>query len=292
MTDITARPPRVHSRLSAIGIMCFASLCFIAMHTCIKSVRGEVPVGVILWSQYAFQLVLLGLVFAPRISRMVRSPMMGLQILRALMLLSAICGFFIAVGLMQLADAIAIGFVAPLMITALSVVVLKERVSRAHWIAITVGFGGVLIIIQPGTSLFNWAAVVPLGAAVAVAVYQTLTRPISQAVDSSTILFNATLIGLVASSLALPFFWETPSLEAASYLLAAAGLGAMAHFCLIKAYQWAPASVVAPFSYIELIYASVLGFAVFGDIPDLPTLVGGVVIAASGLFIMRRQSAP
>lgn len=288
MTDITARPPRVHSRLSAIGIMCFASLCFIAMHTCIKSVRGEVPVGVILWSQYAFQLVLLGLVFAPRISRMVRSPMMGLQILRALMLLSAICGFFIAVGLMQLADAIAIGFVAPLMITALSVVVLKERVSRAHWIAITVGFGGVLIIIQPGTSLFNWAAFVPLGAAVAVAVYQTLTRPISQAVDSSTILFNATLIGLVASSLALPFFWETPSLEAVSYLLAAAGLGAMAHFCLIKAYQWAPASVVAPFSYIELIYASVLGFAVFGDIPDLPTLVGGVVIAASGLFIMRR----
>lgn len=292
MTDITARPPRVHSRLSAIGIMCFASLCFIAMHTCIKSVRGEVPVGVILWSQYAFQLVLLGLVFAPRISRMVRSPMMGLQILRALMLLSAICGFFIAVGLMQLADAIAIGFVAPLMITALSVVVLKERVSRAHWIAITVGFVGVLIIIQPGTSLFNWAAFVPLGAAVAVAVYQTLTRPISQAVDSSTILFNATLIGLVVSSLALPFFWETPSLEAASYLLAAAGLGAMAHFCLIKAYQWAPASVVAPFSYIELIYASVLGFAVFGDIPDLPTLVGGVVIAASGLFIMRRQSAP
>lgn len=290
MTDITARPPRVHSRLSAIGIMCFASLCFIAMHTCIKSVRGEVPVGVILWSQYAFQLVLLGLVFAPRISRMVRSPMMGLQILRALMLLSAICGFFIAVGLMQLADAIAIGFVAPLMITVLSVVVLKERVSRAHWIAITVGFVGVLIIIQPGTSLFNWAAFVPLGAAVAVAVYQTLTRPISQAVDSATILFNATLIGVVASSLALPFFWETPSLEAASYLLAAAGLGAMAHFCLIKAYQWAPASVVAPFSYIELIYASVLGFAVFGDIPDLPTLVGGVVIAASGLFIMRRQS--
>jgi drug/metabolite transporter (DMT)-like permease len=292
MTDITAEPRRGQSRLSAIGIMCFASLCFIAMHTCIKSVRGEVPVGVILWSQYAFQLVLLGLVFAPRISRMVRSPMMGLQILRALMLLSAICGFFIAVGLMQLADAIAIGFVAPLMITALSVVVLKERVSRAHWIAIMVGFGGVLIIIQPGTSLFNWAAFVPLGAAVAVAVYQTLTRPISQAIDSPTILFNATLIGLVASSLALPFFWEAPSLEAVLYLLAAAGLGTMAHFCLIKAYQWAPASVVAPFAYIELIYASALGFAVFGDIPDLPTLVGGVVIAASGLFIMRRQSAP
>jgi len=290
MTVTTGELPRTPSRLAAIGIMCFASLCFIVMHTCIKSVRGEVPVGVILWSQYAFQIVLFGLVFAPRIPRMVRSPMMGLQVLRALMLLSAICGFFVAVGLMQLADAIAIGFVAPLIITALSVFILKERVSRSHWIAIVVGFAGVLIIIQPGTSLFNWAAFIPLGAALAVAIYQTLTRPISQVLDSSTILFNATLIGFVASSLALPFFWETPGMEAMLYLLAAAGLGAMAHFCLIKAYQWAPASVVAPFSYIELIYASALGFAVFGDIPDLPTLIGGVIIAASGLYIMRRPS--
>lgn len=291
MSVTTGAAPRLPSRLTAIGIMCFASLCFIAMHTCIKSVRGDVPIGVILWSQYAFQLVLLAAIFAPRLSRMVRAPMLGLQTLRALTLLLAICGFFVAVGLMQLADAIAIGFVAPLMITALSVVVLKERVSRSHWIAIAVGFGGVLIIIQPGTSLFNWAAFIPLGAAVCVAVYQTLTRPISQVLDSPTILFNATLIGFVASSLALPFFWETPGLEALLYLLAAAGLGAMAHFSLIKAYQWAPASVVAPFAYIELIYASVLGFAVFGDIPDLPTLIGGLIIAASGLYIMRRPAA-
>lgn len=289
MTVANTTPPRARSRLEAIAIMCFASLCFIGMHTFIKSVRGEVPVGVILWSQYAFQLTLLSLVLARHIPRMVTAPLLGLQIIRAVTLMLAICGFFIAVGLMQLADAITIGFVAPLMITALSVIILKEKVSRGHWIAIVVGFLGVLIVVQPGTGLFNWTALVPLGAAVCVAIYQTLTRPIGQVVDSTTIFFNATLIGLVVSSLALPFFWKTPSLESVLYLLAAASLGAMAHFCLIKAYQWAPASVVAPFAYIELIYASVLGFAVFGDIPDLPTIAGGLIIAASGLYLIRRS---
>lgn len=291
MTAENTASPRVASRIEAIAIMCFASLCFIAMHTFIKSVRGEVPVGVILWSQYAFQLVLLSLVLARHIPRMVTAPLLGLQIIRAVTLMLAICGFFIAVGLMQLADAITIGFVAPLMITALSVILLKEKVSRGHWIAIVVGFLGVLIVVQPGTGLFNWTALVPLGAAVCVAIYQTLTRPIGQVVDSTTILFNATLIGLVVSSLALPFFWQTPSLESALFLMAAACLGAMAHFCLIKAYQWAPASVVAPFAYIELIYASALGFAVFGDIPDLATISGGVIIAASGLYLIRRSPA-
>ena len=291
MTAPNSVRTQMRSRIEAIAIMCFASLCFIAMHTFIKSVRGEVPVGVILWSQYAFQLVVLSLVLARHIPRMVRAPLLGLQIIRAVTLMLAICGFFVAVGLMQLADAITIGFVAPIMITALSVIVLKEKVTRGHWIAIVVGFLGVLVVVQPGTGLFNWAALVPLGAAVCVAIYQTLTRPIAQAVDSTTILFNATLIGLIVSSLALPFFWKTPSLEATAFLLAAACLGAMAHFCLIKAYQWAPASVVAPFSYIELIYASALGFAVFGDIPDLHTIAGGVIIAASGLYLMRRKSA-
>jgi drug/metabolite transporter (DMT)-like permease len=291
MTSSSPATPRPRSRIEAIATMCFASLCFIAMHTFIKSVRGEVPVGVILWSQYAIQFVLFSVLFAPRIPSMLSSGMMGLQILRALMLLATICGFFIAIGLMQLADAIAIGFVAPLIITALSVVILKEKVTPGHWVAIVVGFIGVLIIVQPGGGLFNWTALVPLGAAVTAAIYQTLTRPISQAIGPTTMLFNATLIGLVASSIVIPIFWETPGTEAMLYLLAAACLGAMAHFCLIKAFQWAPASVVAPFSYIELIYASALGFAVFGDIPDLPTLLGGVIIAASGLYLIKRQRA-
>lgn len=273
--------------LRAIAVMCLASLCFIAMHSFIKSVRGDVPVPVILFSQYAFQAVLLTLVFAPRLSRMVRRELLPLQVLRALSLTAAIGGFFVAVGLMPLADVIAIGFIAPILITILSVIFLGESVSKAHWIAVLVGFGGVLIIVQPGGELFRWEAAVPLTAALGVAVYQTLTRPISQVIEPTAILYTATLVGCAATFLAMPFTWQTPSWDHAAKLFAAACLGAMAHFLLIKAYQRAEASVVAPFAYSELVWASALGFAVFGDVPALSTLAGGVVLAASGLYLLR-----
>ncbi len=273
--------------LHAIAIMCLASLCFIAMHSCIKTVRGEVPVGVILWSQYAFQIVLLTLVFVPRLSLMVRRELFPLQVLRALTLAAAIGGFFIAVGLMPLADVIAIGFIAPILITILSVVFLGEAVGRMHWIAVLVGFAGVLIIVQPGGDLFRWEATVPMAASLCVAIYQTMTRPISRVVEPAAILYVATLVGLAGTSILVPFDWQMPGLEHAAMLCAAACLGAAAHFLLIKAYQRAEASVVAPFAYSELIWASALGFTVFGDVPAVSTLVGGAVLAGSGLYLLR-----
>lgn len=267
--------------------MCLASLCFIAMHSFIKSVRGDVPVGVILWSQYAFQAVLLTLVFAPRLSLMVRRELLHLQVMRALTLAAAIGGFFVAVGLMPLADVIAIGFFAPILITILSVLFLGESVGRSHWIAVVIGFAGVLIIVQPGGDLFRWEATVPLAASLCVAVYQTMTRPISRVVEPAAILYVATLVGLAGTSVVVPFDWQVPGPRHIGMLCAAACLGAAAHFLLIKAYQRAEASVVAPFAYSELLWASALGFAVFGDIPALTTLAGGAVLAGTGLYLLR-----
>jgi drug/metabolite transporter (DMT)-like permease len=259
------------------------------MHGFIKTVRGDVPVGVILWSQFAFQAAILSMLFARHLPRMLRPHMLGIQIARALAQIATIGLMFIAVGVMQLADAIAIGFVAPLIITALSVAFLNETVKVQHWLAILVGFAGVMIVIQPGTGVFNMVSLIPLGAAFCAAIYQTMTRPITRSVEPKTMLYTATLTGLVATSAVLPFFWQMPSLEQFGLLLAAACLGATAHFLLIKAYQMAPASVVAPFSYSELIWASAIGFAVFGDVPVATTLIGGVVLAASGLYLLRRQ---
>lgn len=288
-----AAAPGARSPLEAIAIMCFASLCFIAMHTCIKSVRGSVPVPVILWSQYAFQIALLAAVLAPRRDGTMRhalsSPRLGLQVLRAVMLMSAVGLMFVAVGLMQLADAVAVTFVAPLLITAASMVFLKEKVSLGHWAAILVGFAGVLVIVRPGSGLFAWAALVPLAASVCVAVYQTLTRPLSATVAPLAMLFNATLTGALVTTLVVPFFWQMPDVREAGFLLAAGVFGTGAHFCLIKAYQWGQASLVAPFAYTELLWASLLGFTVFGDVPDMATLAGGAVIAASGLYLLRRR---
>ncbi|MBT3399051.1 MAG: DMT family transporter [Rhodospirillaceae bacterium] len=275
------------ARLTAIAIMCLASLCFITMHGFIKTVRGDVPIGMIIWSQYTIQAVLLTALLAPRLRSLVTTRMLGLQVLRALALMAAVSGMFVAVGLMPLADAITIAFVAPLMITAAAAFFLKERVTPGQWLAILVGFGGVLIVIRPGTSIFEAASLVPLGAAVSVALYQTLTRPISQVVKPVSMLYMATLVGLVVSALALPFVWETPDLTQTAYLGAAACLGAAAHFLLIRAYHAAPASVVAPFAYTEIVWSSAIGFAVFGDIPDSATLIGAAVLIASGLYLLR-----
>jgi hypothetical protein len=136
-------------KVVAISVMCLASLCFIAMHGFIKSVRGDVPVGVILWSQFAFQSVILTALFARHLPRVLTPNMLGLQIARAVTQIATICLMFIAVGLMQLADAIAIAFVAPLLITALSVAFLKEKVKAQHWLAILIGFAGVMISVAP-----------------------------------------------------------------------------------------------------------------------------------------------
>lgn len=284
----TALTPR--TRLAAIAIMCLASLCFIAMHGFIKTVRGDVPIGMIIWSQFTIQAVLLTTLLAPRLRSLVTTRMLGLQVVRALALMAAVSGMFVAVGLMPLADAITIAFVAPLMITAAAALFLKERVTAGQWLAILVGFGGVLIVIRPGTSIFDAASLVPLGAAVCVVIYQTLTRPISQKIAPVSMLYTATLVGLLVSSLALPFVWETPDLRQITYLGVAACLGAAAHFLLIRAYHAAPASLVAPFAYTEIVWSSAIGFAAFGDIPDSATLIGAAVLIASGLYLLRRAA--
>jgi drug/metabolite transporter (DMT)-like permease len=281
--DMTQR-----ARLAAIAVMCLASLCFIAMHGFIKTVRGDVPIGMIIWSQYTIQAVLLTALLAPRLSRVIDTRMIGLQVLRALALMAAVSGMFVAVGLMPLADAITIGFVAPLMIAAAASWFLRERVTRSQWLAILVGFAGVLIVIRPGTSIFDAASLVPLGAAVCVALYQTLTRPISQVVTPTSMLYAATLVGLAVSSLALPLTWETPSLAQTGFLTIAACFGAAAHFLLIRAYHAAPASLVAPFAYSEIVWASAIGFTAFGDVPDGATLIGGAILIASGLYLLRK----
>jgi len=232
--------------------------------------------------------VLLTALLVPRLSRVIDTRMIGLQVLRALALMAAVSGMFVAVGLMPLADAITIGFIAPLMIAAAASWFLRERVTRSQWLAILVGFAGVLIVIRPGTSIFDAASLVPLGAAVCVALYQTLTRPISQVVTPTSMLYAATLVGLAVSSLALPLTWETPSLAQTGFLTIAACFGAAAHFLLIRAYHAAPASLVAPFAYSEIVWASAIGFAAFGDVPDGATLIGGAILIASGLYLLRK----
>jgi len=172
----------------------------------------------------------------------------------------------------------------------MSVLFLKEKVEPARWIAILCGFIGVLVIIRPGSSVFTWAALFPLANAVAFASYQILTRRLSGLESPYTSIFYAGLIGTLLLSATLPYVWVRPQngLQMTLFVLTGA-LGGLSHLILIKAYAYAPASRLAPFSYTQLIWVATIGYLVFGDFPDTWSLVGIGILMASGLYTATHQ---
>ncbi len=271
-------------------MMCIAVACFAAMNTFVKELRvQELPVVEIIWGRYFFHTILVLALFPKRIPTLLSGSDKGLQICRSILVLSATACMFTAVGFMPLADAVAITFIAPLLITALSVPFLGERVGLRRWIAVCVGFAGMLVIIRPGGGLFQPAALLPIGVTVFYAMYQIITRMISHRTDPINSVFYTAIVGGVLMSAIVPFFWETPTLEQWGMLLAAGLLGGLGHWAIIIAYQRAEAPLVAPFAYTELVWATMLGLTFFGDFPDLWTLVGAAIIAASGVYILQRE---
>jgi drug/metabolite transporter (DMT)-like permease len=271
-------------------MMCFAVACFAAMNTFVKELRvQELPVVEIIWGRYFFHTILVLALFPKRIPTLLSGSDKGLQICRSILVLSATACMFTAVGFMPLADAVAITFIAPLLITALSVPFLGERVGLRRWIAVCVGFAGMLVIIRPGGGLFQPAALLPIGVTVFYAMYQIITRMISHRTDPINSVFYTAIVGGILMSAIVPFFWQTPTLEQWGMMLAAGLLGGLGHWAIIIAYQRAEAPLVAPFAYTELVWATMLGLTFFGDFPDLWTLVGAAIIAASGVYILQRE---
>jgi len=190
---------------------------------------------------------------------------------------------------MPIADAVAIAFIAPLIAVGMSVLLLGERVGPRRWSAVVVGFVGMLIIIRPGAGVLQWTVVFPIGMATFYALYQVVTRMIRGSADPLNALFYTALVGAVAASLVVPFFWEMPTLRQAAMLVGIGLMGGIGHWFIIMAYERAEVSAVAPFAYTELIWAVVLGYLVFGEFPDLYTFIGAGVIAAAGLYVLYRE---
>jgi len=230
-------------------------------------------------------------VLGPRLRlALVRTARPGAQLVRGLLLAIASISFISAVKYMPLAEASAIAFLGPLLIVVMSVLFLKEKVEPARWIAVLCGFIGVLVIIRPGSSVFTWAALFPLANAVAFASYQILTRRLSGLESPYTSIFYAGLIGTLLLSATLPYVWVRPQngLHMTLFVLTGA-LGGLSHLILIKAYAYAPASRLAPFSYTQLIWVATIGYLVFGDFPDTWSLVGIGILMASGLYTATHQ---
>jgi drug/metabolite transporter (DMT)-like permease len=233
-------------------------------------------------AQFAIGALLLG---PQRIRRAVASRYRRLQLGRSLGFAVHTVLFIAAITFLPLADAIALLFVGPLMVTALSSPLLGEAVSLPRWLGVLIGFIGAMVIIRPGFESFHWATILVLLSAACFALYQIATRELSNHEDPLTTLFYTPLVGLLVMSGLAPLYWTTPTIHDALLMALMGGVGAFAHFMLIKAYEVAEASSLAPFSYVLVINATILGYVVFGDLPDAGTIVGTLIVIAGGLYV-------
>jgi drug/metabolite transporter (DMT)-like permease len=212
-----------------------------------------------------------------------------LHAMRGLLLLGATGFNFLALNYIQLAQTSAITFSNPLIVCVLSPWLLGERVGFRRWMAVIVGFIGVLVIIRPGTAGFHWAMAASLLSALCGALYQIATRHVGLRDQALTSLFYVTLTGALGAVPLALVDWQTPEIWQWGLLGLAAIFGTVGHFMLTEAHRRAPASLLAPFVYTQIVPMIVIGFLVFGDVPDGWTLAGGLVVIASGLYVLYRE---
>jgi drug/metabolite transporter (DMT)-like permease len=248
------------------------------------------PVLEIAWGRYLFHLAVLPLFLGGQTLRSsFRSTRPGLQILRSSFLLGSTVFFFLAVKYIPLADATAIGFVSPLLVTGLSVPILGEHVGVRRWIAVIIGFASVLLIIRPGFGMVHWAMSLPVLTATCFSLYQITTRILSRSDRTHTTYFFSATVGLAVTTACLPSLWVTPDFWGWVSLIFLGSAGGFSHYLLIRAFAIAPASLLAPFAYVQLIWSITIGYLWFGDFPDLWTIGGGVIICLSGLYVLYRE---
>lgn len=277
--------------LRGILMIMTAVAMFTVMDSIAKYLARFYPVPGIVWARYAFHLLFVVLILGPRMKgRLLRTQRLGWQVLRGLVLAASSLFFFTALKFMPLAEASSITFLAPILVTIGAAFALKEKVEPQRWVAVCAGFVGVLIIIRPGSGVFDAVALLPLATAACFASYSVLTRKLAGLENPYTTLFYSGLVGTVMLAAVLPFAWQTPATVAHVALLLLMGvLGGGSHLVLIRAYEHAPASRLAPFSYTQLVWVLIAGYAVFGDFPDRWSLIGIAVIAASAIYIATHQ---
>ena len=212
-----------------------------------------------------------------------------LQIFRSLILVAEMCVTILAFTLLGLAETHAIFASYPLIIAMLSGPILGEHVGWRRWLAICVGFFGILIILNPGNGIFSPYALVPLAGAILFALYGLLTRYAGQYDNSSTSFFWTGIVGCIAMTAIGLNFWDPVSQADWSIMLILSASGMLGHFLLIKCYEVAEASAVQPFAYLQLIWASIIGIIIFGEQITTNVFIGACIIVGAGLFTLWRE---
>ena len=224
-----------------------------------------------------------------KLSKLLKSNRLVLQLIRPAFLICSISSLFFGLTYLPIAEATAIGFVAPLFITALSGPILGEKVGIHRWSAVIIGFLGVVIIVRPGTEFWHFASIMPLLGAFFFALFQIMTRLLSATENTYSTLFYTGLAGLGWSSLMVPFVWA-PMFQIHFFVFFSIGImGAIAHLCMISAFDRAEASFLAPYNYTKLLWVAVLGYIIFGDIPSLEMWLGAFIIVSAGFYVFSRE---
>lgn len=274
----------------AIALMLVAMFGFAAMDGTSKLLAQSLAIPQILWVRYILFTLFVGVLLRGKgLTAALTSRQPGLQILRALLLVVENGIFVLAFVYLPLADVHAIAAASPLIVVALSVPMLGERVGPRRWLAVLAGLLGVILIVRPGFAKLDWPILIALTGAFMWGLYQVLVRMCSATDAGETTWAWSAVVGLVATTLVGPFVWTWPDATGWLLLFAVAVLGSAAHFALIKALGYWEAGALQPFSYTLLIWATAIGYLFFGHTPDRWTIAGALIIIASGLYAWHRE---
>lgn len=272
-----------------IVLMLATTLLFILIDTCGKILMETLPLTQVVWGRFFFHFIAVAVFLGPRVRRVWGTERPGLQVFRSALLLVTTFLFFAGIRELPLAMASSIMFLSPILVTALSVPLLKETIGLRRTIGVIVGLIGALIIVRPGLGEVPLAALYFVAAAVTNALYQLTTRMLRETDSAFTTLFYTALVGTVLSSAAVPVAWQPPTAIDWAVMAAMGFCGALGHYTLIQAFRSAPPSALMPFAYSGLVWATLFGFLVFANLPDGYTVLGAAIIAGSGFYIFRRE---
>ncbi len=278
-------------RLRGILLMCLAGLCFSALDTCAKLLIVDFAAMQVVFVRYLGHLVLtVGSVGPRNLHRVWRTKRPVLLIVRGVLLFASTLCNFLALRYLALSETVSIFFASPFLVAVIAGPMLGEWIGPRRWAAVLAGFAGVIVVTQPGTGGFHWAALFSLTAAFTYAFYAIVTRILTTS-DSNTVQqFYASLVGTLAFLPAMPFVWIWPTDPLHIALMAALGIiGFFGHGFLISAHRYAPAPILSPFIYVQIIWMTLFGFVVFDHVPTQANFIGAGIVVASGLYLLLRE---
>jgi drug/metabolite transporter (DMT)-like permease len=274
-----------------IGLIIASTIVFTISDVAAKALSATLPPLQVTWLRYLVFLAVIPIAFMRRGRSAMATRRPLIQTLRGIFMVASALLFILGLHHLAVADATALSFIGPIFITALSIPLLGEKVGIRRWLAAVVGLVGVLIVVQPGTGAFRLAALLPISAAAIWGLAVIFTRMMRDSEHPDTTLAWSALTGFAALSIIVPFDWVTPNWSEFGLGLVVGAGATLGHWLLVLAYNHAAASVLAPFTYTQLIWATALGFLVFGAVPGPATFVGAALIAASGLYTAHREQA-